>query len=386
MKEIGSHFHLKESAIQRIQDKLKGNRSVQPDGRIDAVNPQNFGNSRIYFSSGRSAIRFCLKEVAETATRARSVLRKSALVPEYTCASVLEPFLREGWQLNFYPLEPDLTVRVSVWNRLIEQYQPDAMLFHPFFGFDTIIADEPLVKQDTKIIYDMTQSWASGLSYPYADFVVASLRKWGPLPDGAFAEKCSGLFWQDPPQREDGILLELTLDAYRGKDRFLSRLEGNKADFLSQFANAGNRIAAMDESYQMSAFSQAVWDEMTAAPAKDSWMESRRQNFSRLAAYSGWSDLGRPYFGLTGGSVPLYFPIELKNGIRKRLQSFLAQKGIYCPVIWPVPEQVNIPASDDLRRIQENCLCIPIDQRYGMDDMNRIMESLNEFGTDRNSG
>ena len=68
--------------------------------------------------------------------------------------------------------------------------------------------------------------------------------------------------------------------------------------------------------------------------------------------------------------VPLYFPILVDN--REQLQSILADNDIYTPVVWPKAD--NCPSiGDHAELIYKKILCIPIDQRYDVEDMQRIV-------------
>ena len=70
----------------------------------------------------------------------------------------------------------------------------------------------------------------------------------------------------------------------------------------------------------------------------------------------------------------LYFPVLVKN--RDAVQKALAEKSVFCPVIWPVPEQArNICSNSEY--VADNMLAIPCDQRYGQDDMLKIVEIIN---------
>ena len=73
--------------------------------------------------------------------------------------------------------------------------------------------------------------------------------------------------------------------------------------------------------------------------------------------------------------TPLYFPILVDN--RVQWQDLLADNDIYAPVVWPKAD--HCPDIDDnSQMIYDKILCIPIDQRYGIDDMDRIVKVINK--------
>jgi len=69
----------------------------------------------------------------------------------------------------------------------------------------------------------------------------------------------------------------------------------------------------------------------------------------------------------------LYFPILVEA--RDQVQRTLASKGIYCPVIWPIPTQcVNSCIIE--KRIESSMLALPCDQRYNAADMYVIAKTV----------
>ena len=62
---------------------------------------------------------------------------------------------------------------------------------------------------------------------------------------------------------------------------------------------------------------------------------------------------------------------------RKNLQALLADNDVYAPVVWPKAECCP-PVSEIAESIYRHILCIPIDQRYDVDDMERIISILSD--------
>jgi hypothetical protein len=63
----------------------------------------------------------------------------------------------------------------------------------------------------------------------------------------------------------------------------------------------------------------------------------------------------------------------VRTAERETLQEMLARRGIFCPILWPRPPQLppDAPWHDDV-------LAVPIDQRYGPQEMEYIAETMNE--------
>ena len=75
---------------------------------------------------------------------------------------------------------------------------------------------------------------------------------------------------------------------------------------------------------------------------------------------------------------PFYFPILVKEG-RSELQQFLAKNDIYATIIWKCPQIYEGKIDVSAQYIYDHILCLHVDQRYNLDDMNLIMMTLVDF-------
>ena len=96
----------------------------------------------------------------------------------------------------------------------------------------------------------------------------------------------------------------------------------------------------------------------------------RRANFELL------SQELKPVFTLKDREVPLYFPVLVDD--RGALQKHLVANTIYAPVVWPKDDK-QPRQCEGAENAYEHLLCIPIDQRYGKDDIDRIIEVIKKF-------
>lgn len=361
MYEIGSDFFLSAATLDECAREARA-RSYDP---TDA-------EGRVLLSTGRQAMALCLSALVE------SDRPRTALLPAYTCDSVIAPFEAAGFRLRFYGCDDMFRVRVSEWNRILAQAPIDVLLFHPYFGYDTVVQDEPLNKGRTRIICDMTHGFFSGLRYAFADAVVCSLRKWGPLPDGAFAERRDGRFEVPASLSEDDVLMGLVRDAYTRKHAWIERGEGEKADFRARYADIRAHHQTRDGLWRMADVSRVLLDDWRTTGEWVTWSKQRRANYRYLYENIPWNDNLSPYFP-PGDETPLYFPFAVANGRRADLQRALAERRVYCPVIWPRPVRTegHDPGSSTCRLYRE-CLCFPIDQRYNIQDMEFLVSMVRE--------
>ena len=357
-REIGSDFYL--SKAERERQRMEG--TGPPYLELSLAD-------RRYLSSGRQAIRYCLRDLEG--------VPKRALLPEYTCASVIQPFLEEGYHLDFYSLGQDLKMTSSQLISQAKSQGAGVLLFHPYFGFDTLDIDQAF-PEDLVVIHDASQSFASGLYYPGVDYRMVSIRKWGPFSDGGFCGKWGGEFKDQAQLTGDLEVNRLVREAYELKAAYIERGRGDKASYLALYRQALNRLSSRDSLFAMDPQAQALYfnyDWQALA-------QKRRDNYQSLLAYPRWSDLGQLIFPSLDkeSQVPLYFPFYVSGGRRDQLQAFLIGRDIYAPVIWPCPTFLaERGISPQVARIYQQVLVLPIDQRYGREDMERIRQALDDF-------
>ena len=103
-------------------------------------------------------------------------------------------------------------------------------------------------------------------------------------------------------------------------------------------------------------------------------VSKRRENFELLQR--SLKGQFQSVFALEDKEVPLYFPVLVDD--RAALQRHLVSNAIYAPVVWPKDDNQPIQC-EGAENAYNHLLCIPIDQRYDADDMNRIIGVVNSF-------
>lgn len=359
LSEIGSNFWLKPN---------------QPFNDCPLGTPEQFnckGNDYVWLSTGRSAIRFVIKTVEGR----KPDIKKVAVLPSFTCDTVFEPFLRMGYDVYYYPVEKDLTTTSDAILETAFKHDASIVLFHRYFGFDTLDGQVDrmcdLLRGLGKFsIEDCTQCLYSGIPRANSDFIVGSIRKWTGTPDGGFAVCHSGVF-SNKPERPDCELEAAKIKASYAKYGYLFEHKGDKSEMLTLYRKAEDILDHQNEIYTISSMSSIVQSNL----AFDELVNKRRNNFNILRTTIREPLL--PLFSLDGNqAVPLYFPVLVED--RAALQKHLVQNAIYAPVVWPKDEQQPIQC-EGAENAYSHLLCIPIDQRYDADDMNRIIEVVNAY-------
>ena len=344
--EYGSEFDWKSNDAL-ISDKPQ--RFVQADWQL--------------YRSGRDAMK----------AAARIAGRRRVLLPALCCESMILPFSANGYDVEFYRMNCDLTgdeedVRAKLTDGT-------ALLYMRYFGI-TPFTDEFLRSlrgsgRDITFIEDRTHDVIvprdeEGFS---PDAVLASLRKWAALPEG-------GMLRTDMGKSIAGVDLrfgDTRREAMEMKVRYLETWDpGLKKEFLDMLHSAEHLLDESSEPCGMSAEYEALLRRIDFAAL----LEKRRANVARLYARLAALDGTRLCFlSRHPEESTLYFPIYLEN--RGEIQRAMAQHGVYCPVIWPEPEAAH-GVCEVSRYVTEHMLALPCDQRYTPENMDFIADTLIE--------
>lgn len=358
-KEIGSNFFLDTNEIFCLPDTKK---DIELSGKIQDA---------IYSSSGRGAISLVLDNLEAS--------NKVALLPIYTCSSIIKPFLQKGYSVEFYDIEKDLTI---LWHKLeksIAYHNPGVILFHAYFGFDSfdkIRKHIPyLQEQKIAIIEDLTHSLFSGFVSLEADYFVASLRKWIAIPDGGIAFSARSSL-ELPTRSTQDKVVELNLQGFQEKQKYTESLNSaSKAKYRNLFESAEHVLDEDNSFYQISDISKKIIQTTDFTLLKKVRVENYRYLLSELKNI----EFVKPVFStLPEEDVPLFFPVYVELD-RTELRSYLSSQEMYMPVHWGIPKHYSERLTENAEFIYEHILSIPIDQRYGLNDMKRIVDSLKNY-------
>ncbi len=361
-EEIGSNFWLNRYAY--LSDK-----EISLDFLVGVK-----ARDIVFLSTGRSAIRYVLEHISRPKTG-----KPVALLPGFTCHTVIEPFLQMGYEVYFYGVDKHLECDIAKLKRDVQSCKPNVILFHGYFGFNTLKGlrqpVEDFRNDGVVIIEDVTQTLYSDFNHLHADFYIASLRKWGPLPDGGFAASTRRNF-KLKPKIVDTKVQEAKLRALHAKYLYMMENEGDKTEFLKLFEIAEETLTRQQGYYTIGDYSRNVQANLDLRLLS----EQRRTNFNILSKAVKDIMVFRPLFlTLPVEVTPLYFPVYVVGICRRIAQSFLAKYNIYCPVIWPKPPHYPSGTNKTVDWIYDHILAIPCDQRYGVNDMERIGLVLTEL-------
>lgn len=358
LKEIGSNFWLDPH---------------QHYGNATLGTPEQFycsGSDYAWLSTGRSAIRFVISSIEERNPKKKKV----AVLPSFTCDTVIAPFFQAGYEVYYYQVSKDLTATAGHILNTAFEYDAAIVLFHRYFGFDTLdcqidIMCERLREAGISTIEDCTQCLYSMIPRGAADYYVGSIRKWVGTPDGGFAVCRAGKFTKKPVF-SDVELERAKVSASYTKYEYIIHHQGDKGRMLAMYREAEDLLDNQRTVFAISDTSAKVQANLD----KEELVRKRRNNY-KLLEVSLTSKVSR-VFSLKEGVVPLYFPILVDD--RASLQRCLIDNAVYAPIVWPKDEFQPIQ-SKETEHLYQHMLCIPIDQRYDNDDMNRVIGVINCF-------
>jgi hypothetical protein len=325
-------------------------------------------NERVhYFQSGRQAL-------TAVATQLRQSGRDRLLLPEYFCDSMLEPFVRDHWEVRLLSVTADLSVEPESVRALLEQPERTVILSAPYFGKpasqglgDALTAS---AEAGAIVVADETHNWFSGPSRP-AHFRVGSLRKMLPLPDGAYLAGPLGESALVEGTAEDSVLVTLRRHAMAEKSRYL-RGDHTGNLHLELFREAECMVETRLRPMPMSARSHDLITQFDYQGIA----ERRRANARTIVrALNSSASSFRPLFPCLEGVVdwvPSHVVLSGPDPIG--LRRHLASHRIFCPIHWP-PSRILPPR----RGWPSYGPSIPVDHRYGEADMERVAAAVQSY-------
>ncbi len=353
-KEIGSIFPLSDIVLKKVESE-----------------ETSFHSDRLFYSLCREA----LYDIAN----AMKGTERTALIPAYTCQTVITPFKEVGWQCEYYSIKKDLRINLRSLLESIEMFQPSLVVVHPYFGMDLCNEEietlNSIKRKGVKIVLDLTQCLFSNQDYPFASFIVASYRKWMPIPDGGYLKVFSEKVNIPQPETENKDFTEREIAAMYLRGQYFENGEQRTKDISIRLSKSADSLA--ENNIVPHKMSQVAYNIFKRENVKNN-QETRFSNYTYLFHKINESDkvvkVCHSISDVT--TAPLYFTVFVQN--RQELQSQLAENAIYAPVIWPVEDE-QVLIDEDVKYIYDNLLAIPCDQRYDENDMQRVVEIINNY-------
>ncbi|MEE1022832.1 MAG: hypothetical protein U0L83_06855 [Muribaculaceae bacterium] len=316
MKEIGGYFELE----LRQHDEF-----MHSDG--------------ILLNSGRHALEYIIKT--------RMELPVAVWVPDYTCNVVLQPLQRLGVKVKRYKISADLDFE------FFEIGKGEIIIVNNYFGIKDSFIKAAFGYYGENMIADNSQAWYSPHIPGASEFY--SPRKFFGLPDGGVAY-CN----------EDKSVA-LSKDISFGRcSHLLERLDGETSLGYKTFKE-NSSILSNEELKGMSRLTKALLSSVDFEAVRS----VRRRNYDYLRRNLQSSNiLETP--SVTDIECPMVYPYRTKDSLlRKRL----IDNKVFVATYWPDVSNHKLSDSES-EQLSDEIIPLPIDQRYGEVDMQRIVSII----------
>lgn len=310
------------------------------------------------YSSGRAALYHILSFLL------KHNRTKRILLPDYLCSSIVTTIKTLGMEYAFYPLTLQLEIDTQKFS--VQYSTGDIILFINYFGLKSVQRQIEKVKNiapDIIVIEDDVQAYFSMFEEEKenVDFCFTSLRKTFAVPDGGLVIGRQKLPEVKAPNTfaqykiAGGILKSIRKENLYSDELYLQLFEKGEIKIDDNLSSKMSQI-----SFQL--FYQTDASRIQVL---------RERNAKHL--YNGLKALGiSPLFPLHDGDTPLFVPIYLAN--RDKVRKYLFAHDVFCPVHWPTD---GLPLQKG-KEMSEHELSLIVDQRYGLQDMDRILNLLDE--------
>ena len=293
-----------------------------------------YHKAAIALNTGRNALEYILQ--------VRDYQR--VYLPYYSCEVLLEPFKKLGVDYVFYHVNTNLEL-----DDTLSLEDDEALLYINYFGLKQGCVSQLASIYDKQLIVDNTQAF---YAEPLDDIdTFYSCRKFFGVSDGAYLYCDKRL---DDELEQDQSWERMT--------HLLKRIDVSPEAAYTDFRDENVKLRN-NPIRQMSTLTHRIM----ASIDYDSVAERRRENFRYLDyMLKEKNGISLP---LTDRAVPMVYPFLTEDGdLRQRL----IDNRIYVAQYWPNVLQYGISGSTD-EMLALQLLPLPIDQRYGAQDMDRII-------------
>lgn len=293
-------------------------------------------------NSGRHALEYIIRALKNKVNR--------IWLPYYTCDVVLEPIRRYDIIPQFYHIDKSLEIADN-----IELRENDYLIVNNYFGIKDKYIHKMASIYGNKLIVDNAQAF---YCFPILETnSIYSPRKFFGLPDGGIVSSMANL----DDELSEGcsfdkcshLLKRVDLGAESGYNDFKSNSRQLKDESLTSMSNLTKRLLGSIDF---------------------EWVKNkRRSNFEILhSAFASSNIMTIPE--IDSFACPMVYPFQTNEAtvLRQRLIRNKIFVATYWPNVFNWCDKSSIEYS-----LAQNILPLPIDQRYGEDDMKQIIQIIN---------
>lgn len=286
-------------------------------------------------NSGRGALDYLIK--------AKGI--KKLRMPKFMCDACDKVLKKNNVAVKYYSIGKDF----KPTDQIERDRADDEWIF--LVNFYGQVSEDTVRSMGRKVICDNAQAY---FDEPIAGVdTLYTCRKYFGVPDGAILYTNAQL---------DDVLPQ---DESFERMRFLlGRFERTASEFYQEYVD-NNRFFADEPVKRMSKLTENLLCGIDYELVKERRTENFRYLHERLAEKNKLS--------LTVPAGAFMYPFYIENGekVRKALQS----EKIYIPILWPTVFKV-CEESELEYDMAQNILPLPIDQRYGIEDMEYLVSKI----------
>lgn len=344
---------------------------ILPDGYFQLF--ENYNREVTYLCCGREALLYVAINIRQSRPQPVDKI-PVVLFPAYCCWSMSAPFIKAGWNVIYYRLNDDLSIDINYLNYLLSAYRPLAVLTMNYYGSaDTREGIDHIRRFDHRIsiIEDFshcTFSFASIFNRE-VDYYVSSLRKSIGIPDGAIV--------LSKHSTDKSIIQTEDLDFTNKRYKFqtlkniysYTKNQEDKSSFLTSLRECEHNLDEFQSVHGISSMTMKMLKGLNGEMIACARGANMRHLWHRLNGHIEMvPGLHRSFEG-----APFSLPILVKD--RDSIQIRLARKGLYTQLLWPISDEAKYVCSVS-KRMNDEMLSVPIDQRYSWDDIEDIANIL----------
>ncbi len=311
-----------------------------------------------FLNGGEAAIRLICDHLAS-----RGIL--NLLLPSYICSTMADAFDRYGISYTYYLIQRDFRIDLEDLLKKVSGFK--AVYIVNYFGYGFTLQEKAVLQQLQKegllLIEDDAQ--AAFNRDPLGDIRFNSLRKFVPY-DGSFLysrvdlsgslSKFTGL-----PNHRLPVIREF-------RRRFAEMI----AEGAEEFDEINPLFDQSEDHYYRDLAVLGDPEERFAAERLDwSAIENRRKSNHRrlLERLEGVPGIEIIFPQVSPHSLPLGFPIYVKNGRREALLKHLREENVYPVVHWDILGDTRINTLPQTVSMSRDILTLILDQRFDEEDM-----------------
>ncbi|WP_421918785.1 hypothetical protein [Marinifilum sp.] len=293
----------------------------------------------IRLNTGRNCLEYILRTKAY----------KKIYLPEYSCDTLIEPILKLDIEFEKYPINMNLEPE-----KIIYPKQDEAFLVINYFGLKGRYVNS-LTSRVNNLIINNSQAFFEAPIKGFDTFY--SARKFFGVADGAY------LHTEDAPEMD--FKQEVS---WKRSEHLLRRLENGANDGYKAYKRNEEYLSGK-EIKLMSDLSYRILSGIDYSAVKS----RRNRNFKYLhLKLKGLNGISFSDWDIDG---PMVYPFYLEND---DLRKELILKKVYVARYWPNVLQ-NIDEDKQEYKLAKFLFPLPVDQRYGLLDMDKICKLITSF-------